>query len=348
MSRDSSSHWLADLSLLATTLMWGANLLVIKWIVRDHDPFVFNAVRMLLSGWMLGVCAGIELRVRKRDTAGESPSEPAGSGWLRGWTFRGFALLSGLLYPLTFMSGMQETTAGNTALLLSSMPMWTALLSALFLRERLPRITILGLLITTLGTAAIAAESGSVSASPEHLVGNLFILAAAVIWAAATVTSRPLLRQVSPLQLAFWSTFLTTPIHLMMNAAKLPEAVPRLLEWPTFGALLYSGLLSTGLAYVTWHYGVQAVGASHASAFQNVVTLVGVLGGWALFGEQITTTQWLGGLAIVYGLVLMRKGRAQSSGASAAGLATTATGERAAAGPATPTQAVAQEAESGP
>jgi len=312
MSRDPSSHWLADLSLLATTLLWGTNLLVIKWIVHDHDPFVFNAVRMLLSGLMLGICAAIEVRIRKRAATPASPAM-SNDAWIKGWQFRSFALMSGLLYPLAFMSGMQQTTAGNTALLLSSMPMWTAVLSALFLHERLPRITKAGLAITTLGTAAIALESGSVSVSGEHLRGNLFILAAAVIWAAATVTSRPLLQQVSPLQLAFWSTFLTTPVHLLLNVSKLPGAVPRLLEWPTFAGLLFSGLLSTGLAYVTWHYGVRVVGASHASAFQNVVTLVGVVGGWALFGEQITPTQWLGGLAIVYGLLLMRKGRSSAS-----------------------------------
>ena len=74
-------------------------------------------------------------------------------------------------------------------------------------------------------------------------------------------------------------------------------------------AIIYSGIFSTGVAYATWHAGVRAVGGSHASVYQNVVTLVAVIGGWLVLKEQPMSAQIFGGLLTIVGLFLMRRGR---------------------------------------
>jgi drug/metabolite transporter (DMT)-like permease len=140
-------------------------------------------------------------------------------------------------------------------------------------------------------------------------VGNLFILASALSWACSTVLSRSILETISPLRLAFISALLTTPIHLTMTASTLPSALPKLSEFPTLAAIVYSGVFSTGVAYATWHAGVRAVGGSHAAVYQNVVTLVAVIGGWLVLGEQPFVAQVIGGLLMIVGLLLMRRGR---------------------------------------
>jgi drug/metabolite transporter (DMT)-like permease len=80
-------------------------------------------------------------------------------------------------------------------------------------------------------------------------------------------------------------------------------------QWANFAALFYSGVFSTGIAYVTWHVGVRRLGGSHASVYQNVVTLVAVLGGWIGLGEPVLTSQLIGGLLMLVGLLLMRRSR---------------------------------------
>jgi drug/metabolite transporter (DMT)-like permease len=209
-----------------------------------------------------------------------------------------------------FVKAIELTTAGNTALILASMPMWTAIMSRMFLQERLPRITWFGLMVTFAGTAIVTTQgSGEVSLSSHYFLGNLLMLLAAMAWAAGTVMSRPILEEMSPLRLALISCLLTTPLHWILAAPSVRAAIPQLMEPATMAAIVFSGAFSTGVAYATWHAGVRAVGGSHAAVYQNVVTLVAVLGGWLVLNERPLTAQIIGGLLTIAGLYLMRKGR---------------------------------------
>jgi drug/metabolite transporter (DMT)-like permease len=155
----------------------------------------------------------------------------------------------------------------------------------------------------------IVAAGGKVSLSAANFSGNLLILSSAMLWASGTVISGPLLKQISPLRLAFFSSLITTPMHLAIVSPQLAQAMPKLAEWDNFAALFYSGVFSTGIAYVTWHVGVRRLGGSHASVYQNVVTLVAVLGGWIGLGEPMLGSQLVGGLLMIIGLLLIRRTR---------------------------------------
>ena len=299
------SRWLADACLLLTACMWGINIPVVKDAISNLDPFLFNALRLIFSVLALGTLVWLEGLFGER--------MPWRVPWRQVLVFAG---LAGFVYQIIFMLAITRTTAGNTALILSTMPMWTAILSFLFYHERLPRVTWLGFAITFSGTIVVISSGGKLSYSAEHLYGNLFMLAAAMAWAGATVYSRPLMQTISPLRLSFVSSVVTTPIHLlllplMMQFAtkEYPDWQTKLLEWQIVLAILFSGAFSTGLAYATWNIGVQLVGGSHAAVYQNVVTLVAVLGGWLVLGEQILSAQIVGGILIIAGLLVMRRGR---------------------------------------
>lgn len=281
--------------------MWGTNILVFKASIRDLDPWVFNGLRLIFAFVTLGILVWADARLRP--VKEPQPPIPWGRVVL-------FSALNGFLYLVMFVKGIELTTAGNTALILASMPMWTAVLSLIFLRERLPRVTWLGLLVTFCGTVVVTTQgSGEVSLASRYFIGNLVMLCAALTWATGTVVSRSILQTMRPLRLTFISCALTTPFHLMLAIPSISEEIPKLLQPTTFAALAYSGIFSTGIAYATWNAGVRAVGGSHAAVYQNVVTLVAVVGGWFILKEQPYAAQIVGGLFIVLGLFLMRRGR---------------------------------------
>lgn len=281
--------------------MWGANIVVFKNAIGDFSPWAFNALRLIFASITLGILALIEAIFWPQPKAAEP---------VRWWRVAIFSLLSGFLYLVIFVKGIALTTAGNTALILASMPMWTAILSFFFLHERLPRITWIGLLVTFVGTGIVTTQgSGEVSLSSHYFLGNLYMLAAAMAWATGTVMSRPILQKITPLRLAFISCVLTTPFHLWLAAGDIREQLPQALEPATLAAIIYSGVFSTGVAYVTWHVGVRAVGGSHAAVYQNVVTLVAVVGGWIVLQETPLVAQVFGGMLTIAGLLLMRRGR---------------------------------------
>ncbi len=297
------STWFADGVLLTTALLWGANILVFKGTIQDFDPWIFNAFRLVFATLTLGFLAALEHLYWPQQARQTKPVS-----WPR---VLAFCLLNGFFYLIIFVRGIELTTAGNTALILASMPMWTAILSFFLLSERLPRITWIGLFITLVGTAIVTTQSsGTVSLSSEYFLGNLCMLLAALAWAWGTVLSRPILETMSPLRLAFLSALLTTPLHILLVLREIPAAIPDALQPAHLAAIIYSGVFSTGVAYATWHAGVRALGGSHAAVYQNVVTLVAVVGGWIFLHEQPLVAQLIGGGLTIAGLLLMRRGRA--------------------------------------
>lgn len=304
-------YWFADACMLATTLIWGANIVIFKDAIGKMDPFVFNSVRLFFATLALGICVGVESRWRRKPFWPRSATRNP-VPWFR---VAVFSLLTGVVYIVFYLNGIIRTTAGNTALLLSSMPMWTAVLSYLFLHERLPRIAWIGFSITMAGTLIVTLFSAMEISllDSSYFIGNLLMLIAAFSWATATVLNRSILRSsITPLQLTFIASVTTTPLHLLYVSPVLMQHIDDLCKPTMLAAVIFSGAFSTGLAYALWNTGVKILGGSHAAIFQNVVTVIAVVGGWVVLGEQPLVSQIVGGLVIIAGVLVMRRGRSSS------------------------------------
>ena len=99
----------------------------------------------------------------------------------------------------------------------------------------------------------------------------------------------------------------------MFGAAAIPLGTvvwvraPYAYGWPQ--SLLYSGALSTGLAYILWNASVQSVGPSRTSAFTNLVPLAASGTAWAWLGERPDGAQLAGGALILLGIASWRTRR---------------------------------------
>ncbi len=286
-----------DLSLFGVALIWGINMPFMKTGLEQVDPFVFNAFRLIISASCLGVFAWRERR------AGIRPGPQ-----VTGRQIVTFAVLVSGCYQLLFLLGIARTTAGNTGLILATVPAWTALLARVFISERLSRAAWLGLAVALSGTVIVAVQKG-ISGDLEHLTGNVLILCAALAWASGTVYSRPLLNSVSPMQLSASAALLALPVHLLIAAPNYADNLPKLQSVNLWLILAWAGVLSSGLSLPMWNFGVRHAGAAHAAAVQNLVPLVAILTAWYSRGEVATQSQLIGGALILCGLVTMRLSR---------------------------------------
>ena len=301
-SLSTSSRFWADFNLFSVAVLWGINAPIMKYGISQIDPFVFNGFRLSVSAVALYFCMLFESRRNRDKPAVERHPHLV-------WWVIGFGFLSGAIYQITFLTGIFRTTAGNTALIMSSCPMWTAGLAVMATSERLSRAAWLGLTLTLAGTLLVIAQQGEFSASGANLVGNLIVLVAALAWAISSVVSKPLLNHISAIRLAFFSIIVTLPLHWLLAVPKLQSDFAAAFEPWTIASILFSGVFSTGVAYAMWNYGVQKLGAPHAAIYQNVIPLVAVISAWWMIGETPLSFQILGGALIIGGLVLMRRGR---------------------------------------
>lgn len=292
-----------DLALLITVLIWGLNFPIIKVALGPMPPFVVNALRFTVSAVVLGALYAAKARGRE------------GGFWepmrAHGRTIVGLGLLGYVAYQFLFIVGVDATSAGSASLIVSSSPVWTAVLARLIGFEHLPLGAWGGLVLSLAGTALVVlAGAGAAGITEDSLFGNGLLLVGAVAWAGYTVLSRPVLKtDVSATGLAFFGILVALPFLWGLGVTEWGEVVWADVDGWVWAALVFSGGLSTGIAYALWNAGVRGVGPSQAAIYNNLVPVVALASGALLLGERVTLQQVLGGALIIGGLMLMRRAR---------------------------------------
>ncbi|MCA9062929.1 MAG: DMT family transporter [Planctomycetaceae bacterium] len=292
---------LPDLSLFGVAFIWGINIPVMKNGLDQLDRFSFNAIRLAVSALVLVLIAWVERR------GGVRPSDQLSRRHVIV-----YALIVSVLYQLMFLLGISDSNSANTALIIATVPMWTAIAARIFLKEFLRPIQWAGLVIALGGTFVVALQKSSISIGSDTLWGNLFALGAALSWSAGTVYSRPLLKMISPTRLSATSAVIGLPVHFAValipwaDRSDFGEDLRQSMQLPMALIILYSGVFSTGLALPMWNYGVRHSGAARAAIIQNLIPVVAIVGAWAWRGEAVSVQQLIGAFLIISGLILIR------------------------------------------
>lgn len=293
------ARFIPELGLLAVVLVWGVNFAIIKVPLEVAPPFVVNLLRFVVSASVLGAFFAAEARRRGVPMTATFRAGP--------WAVVGLGLLGVLLYQAAFILGVDRVSAGTAALLIATSPAWTAVTAHVLGHERLLAAGWIGLAASLIGVGLVVAGNPE-AAFGGGALGVVLMLGAAFAWGVYTTLSRPLLaRGASALGLTFWGVVISAP---GLIALAVPEWSG--VDWRRFGAaeigaLVFSGGLSTGLAYALWNQSVLRVGASRTAAFSNLVPIVGVVAGILLRGERVTLLQALGGVLVIVGVVTVRR-----------------------------------------
>ena len=290
----------AEFALCIVVLIWGLNIPTVKYALGFVDALFFNALRLIISAVCLGIVDRIE--ARRESNRPEIP-------W---FAVVRIGLVGSLFYQVAFIKGIHYTTAGNTALLLASIPVWTGIVAFLMNEERLAWREWCGLICAFLGTSVVTFD-GSANFSQSHMRGNLLILTASILWAVGTILTRRAMTGISPNRLAFLMTIVMLPFHLAIGLPGTSAADLEATGVLFWAAVFFSGALSTGLGYSLWNFGVKRIGSSHAAVFQNMAPVIALTASWLMLAEPIRSSQILGGVMILGGLFVMRASRRNSA-----------------------------------
>jgi drug/metabolite transporter (DMT)-like permease len=276
---------LTTLSLVALAVIWGANFSIVKVALEELSPIAFNAIRFPVASLLLYAI----LRARGQVSLPE-----------RGDVLRvvGLGVLGNVFYQNLFIYGLALTSAGNGSLLLSTVPIWTVLLSVFLGHERPSALVWTGVLATMAGMILVVAGGPGLQLGGASLRGDLLMVAAAIAWSFYTVGSRNLIRRYGPLRVTAWTLWVGT-IGLVLIG--LPDVLGTPLGEISVGAWLavvYAGCFALTTAYVIWTRGVERIGSARTAAYSNLVPVVAMLVAWPWLGERPTLVQ-LGGAAVI-------------------------------------------------
>jgi drug/metabolite transporter (DMT)-like permease len=287
----------ADFALFSIAFVWALNFTVIKASLDEIDPYSFNAIRFVLAAlfiWIVIAQKGAWFRIKKSDWKILVP----------------LGLTGNLLYQWLFIIGIDLSLAANAAVMLGTIPIWVAIFSHLFSMEALNRMKVFGVILAFAGLFLIVFYGKNpISFGSQTFIGDLSILAAAVVWGLFTIFSKQFLTRYTPLQ---FSAFMTSTGAVSLVLLAIPFATPT--DWANvsymaWGGVFYSGFLAIGLAYIIWNKGIMEVGAVRTATYQNLVPVLGLAFGVILLGESLEWLQYIGSAVVICGILVTRYGR---------------------------------------
>jgi drug/metabolite transporter (DMT)-like permease len=283
--------------LILVSVIWGVNFAFVKYALADFLPLSFTIVRFSLAALFLFLVMIIRrdsLALERRDL---------------GAVIRlGFIGIT--LYNLLFMEGLNNTTASNSALFISSSPLFAVLILSLSKRERIQAHIVGSLALATLGVFLIIHDkSGGLSFSRRDLAGDLLTICAAAFWALYTVKAGPLLEKYSALKVTAYCMAAGTLLLLPIGSYELLHQPWSIVSVRAWAALAFSAFISGGVGFTLWYQGVQRIGVTRTVVYHYIVPFVAVLFAALFLGEQITFPQVTGGISILAGVYLVQRKR---------------------------------------
>jgi drug/metabolite transporter (DMT)-like permease len=170
----------------------------------------------------------------------------------------------------------------------------------------------IGVVMSFAGIAVVVlGNASSVSGTPgtSSLVGDLLILAAAVIWAIYTLLVASLLRRYSAMAVTALSVAAGTVPIVIMGLPDLSR-----LDWgavpsAAWSAAVFSGLFALAVGYAGWNRGVKVIGSARTAVYSNMIPIAAALFAWLGRGDPITVYHMAGAVIVLTGINLTRLGK---------------------------------------
>lgn len=260
----------ADLFLLAAALIWGTGFVAQRMVVDHVEPMTFNAARLALGGLAL-----LPFAWRESRSLPKNPTRRR-EAWLGGVAL-GVVMMVGSAFQ---QIGLTTTTAGKAGFI-TGLYVVLVPFAGLALGHR---------------TGAGAWTGGIIAAAGLYLLsvteaftierGDLWVLLSAALWTLQILLVNWTLQRTGACWVACTQSLISGVLSYLGALVFETPTVAALLS--VAGPLLYSGILSVGVAFTLQGLGQRDAPPSHAAIILSLEAVFAALAGWIWLGETMT------------------------------------------------------------
>jgi drug/metabolite transporter (DMT)-like permease len=285
-----------DALLLLMVLLWGANYSVVKVVLREMPPQVFNGVRLIVASALFLAAIGARgwPALARRDL----------------WIIGALGIVGHFIYQICFIGGLARTIVANSSLIIGCTTVGVMLLTASIGQERIRPAHAAGIALSVAGVYFVVAYgTGAARAEGATLAGDLLTIGAVICWSIYTVGARSVLSRQSPLVVTGLSMAFGTVAYAGVAAPAL-ASMPweRVSAW-SWVATVGSAALALCVAYLIWYTAVREIGNTRTSVYSNMVPVVAMLTAVLWLGEPLSAPKAFGAALVLGGVGLTRLGR---------------------------------------
>lgn len=282
---------------IATELLYGFSYVVIKQVTDAVDPITLLAWRFVVAFAALVVLAAVRAIRLEVSRATLGP-------------LLVLAAFQPVLYFTAEVFGVVRTTASESGLIISAIPVAMLVVAALVVGSRPSRRQVVGIAVTLAGVAATVLAGGW--APGFDAVGYVLLLVAVVAYAlyAAFAERFAHARDID-------KTFVMVASGAVIFGGWALGQHAGSGTWATLAAPLARPEAAAGIAYLALgptiaafflqNVAISALGSTRYSTFIGVATLAALASGAWVLGERLSPVQWAGGAAILLGVYLANR-----------------------------------------
>lgn len=275
------------IAVISAAILWGTTGTIQALLPAGKEPIIVGAMRIVLGGLALLALALLN-PVARRGFRRLS---------LRTIIFAGLAIA---LYNLSFFVAVMKSGVGiGTAITVGSAPIWVTLYE-IVVKKQIPDATrLFGQAVSICGAFLLVVSGGNATGS---MLGYMIAAIAGAAYAAYSVaTSR--IGGTAP------SVTIAAATFSVASVAVLPVFFMVPIAWMTgmdvWLPLLFLGVISTGLSYVFYTWGLTRVAASTAVTLALAEPLTAWLLATFVIGEDITAMKLVGATLLMIGLAIV-------------------------------------------
>ncbi|MEO6932590.1 MAG: DMT family transporter, partial [Chitinophagaceae bacterium] len=288
------AYYRGIISLVFVMIVWGSSFTVTKVVVETLSPIYFAFLRFLVASLVMLV---VFLTKRR---------PPVVWKLLPHRYLIGMALSGASLFYIFFNYSLKYTAASTGALLEGFMPAIIAILSAIFLKEKLGRWQVIGIIVSFTGILMLGLVKNTSANAPDPLLGNILMIGAVFSWAVYTVLSKKV-AYIEPVTTTFYVTVLGTLFLLPLVFFEM-----RGQAWPmptkdAWMAIIYLGAVASALCYIMYNTALEKLTASQVGNFLNLDPVTGAIIAIIFLHEKVVVSQLAGCLLVFTGVWLSTK-----------------------------------------
>ena len=219
------------------------------------------------------------------------------------------ALLGAVLFtifPITFNVGLKYTEASRGALMLATLPLWSAWLARVANSEHLTLRQVGGIILTLSGVAAVLVERGlKWQGGSSILVGDLLMLLTAICGAFYGVLAQKMLKKYPPITVTTYAMLSGTCLLIPAAFVEGFSQALTMIDLQAAGLILFLGICGGALGYFLWTFALAHLTPTQVAVYINLNPMVAAILGAALLAEKLTLVFIAGFVAVLIGVLLV-------------------------------------------
>lgn len=277
------------LLIVLAAVLWGTSGVVAKHIMTMYEvsSLTIGALRLLIATPILLITSRVQIQEKIE---------------INKKHYKYFVIygLSIATYQITYFAAVKFSMVSIATLIaLCTAPVFVAMLSKVFLAEKITSRVMVSLMISTIGTILVMGLTRNSPPENTQYLGYILALGAGLSFASFTICGKKLVKfypPVSVVSIAFILGSLT-----MLPFLRIPSNIP-LIGW---AGLLYLGIVPTAFSYILFNIGLKKASATKASIATLCEPLTATALSLILIGERFTQIQGLGATLLITALLLI-------------------------------------------